>query len=161
METSVVGRGASVTSQQRGGYRPYLLLLTIVALPCSLVLATGIGPVRIPPGDVTAILLNHTGLFHFPIVWPATSETIVWQFRLPIVVESALVGSALALAGALFQGLLRNPLADPFLLGISSGASVGATVAYLLPAGLLIATFAAVPSSPSVARSWQSFWSIG
>lgn len=60
--------------------------------------------------------------------WSPSTETIVWDIRLPRVLLGATVGAALALAGAIYQGVLRNPLADPFILGVSSGASFGAAL---------------------------------
>ena len=60
--------------------------------------------------------------------WKESTETIIWEIRLPRVILGALVGAALALAGAIYQGVLRNPLADPFILGVSSGASFGASL---------------------------------
>ena len=74
-----------------------------------------------------------THLFHFVQFWDSSFETIIWQIRMPTVIGAALVGAALAVAGALFQGMLRNPLADPFLIGTSSGAALGATLAFVLP----------------------------
>lgn len=73
------------------------------------------------------------GTAHIPIrtFWDATDQTaynILWKIRLPRVVLAGLVGASLAIAGAAFQGLLKNPLADPYTLGVSSGASVGAVV---------------------------------
>ena len=79
------------------------------------------------------ILLNGTGLFHFARQWDPADALIVWQVRMPAVMGAALVGAALAVAGVLFQGMLRNPLADPFLIGTSSGAALGATIAFVLP----------------------------
>jgi iron complex transport system permease protein len=67
------------------------------------------------------------------VTWPPAQDAIVWQLRLPRVLAGALVGAALATSGALFQGLFRNPMADPFVLGISSGAAFGATLALALP----------------------------
>ncbi|WP_188207827.1 FecCD family ABC transporter permease [Alkalibacillus aidingensis] len=64
--------------------------------------------------------------------WADTTETIVWDLRMPRVIQGAIVGSALALAGAIYQGVLRNPLADPFILGVSSGASFGAALVFAL-----------------------------
>jgi iron complex transport system permease protein len=119
--------------------RTIILILLAAALPVSLVIATDFGPTAIPAQHIAAIILNHTGIFHFRRTWPQVQENIVWLLRLPAVVESALVGAALATAGALFQGLLRNPLADPYLLGISSGAAVGVTLAYLILAPLTVA----------------------
>jgi iron complex transport system permease protein len=66
------------------------------------------------------------------ITWPPAEEAILWQLRFPRVVAAALVGAALACSGALLQGLFRNPLADPYVLGISAGAGLAATVAMAL-----------------------------
>lgn len=109
------------------------LLLLAGILFGAVVLAAGVGAVAIPPSVTVRVLLNHLPLFHFPPHWSAGDEAIV-LLRLPRVCGAALVGAALALSGTLFQGLLRNPLADPLLLGTSSGAALGAAVAFLLPA---------------------------
>jgi iron complex transport system permease protein len=93
------------------------------------------GAVAIAPGDVLAALLGADG----------TNGTIIRELRLPRVLGAALVGGALAAAGALLQGMLRNPLADPFVTGTSAGASLGAVVAVavgLEPALVPLAAFA-------------------
>jgi iron complex transport system permease protein len=79
------------------------------------------------------ILLNGSGVFHLAKHWEPSAEIIVLDVRLPVVVAAGLVGAALAVAGTLFQGMLRNPLADPYLLGTSSGAALGAAIAFILP----------------------------
>src|SRR4029450_3256770 len=67
----------------------------------------------------------------------ATDEAILWDIRMPRVVLGALVGAMLAVAGATYQGVFRNPLADPYLLGVAAGAGLGATIAIAyLPQGL-------------------------
>jgi len=63
------------------------------------------------------------------------------QVRMPVVIGAALVGCALAVAGVLFQGMLRNPLADPFLIGSSSGAALGAAITFVLPFGVVYGSF--------------------
>jgi iron complex transport system permease protein len=110
-----------------------VLPVLLVGLCGAVLFATAFGSVHIGTGEVLKLLLNHTGLFHFRPTWDQTDEIIILQLRLPHVVGAALVGMALAVAGVLFQGLLRNPLADPFLIGTSAGASLGITVAFLLP----------------------------
>ncbi len=95
--------------------------------------AVSFGSVSIPLSTIVQILLNGTGLFHFQQQWDPTEAVIIWQVRMPIVIGAALVGAALAVAGTLFQGMLRNPLADPFLIGTSSGAALGAAIAFVLP----------------------------
>ncbi|MGH2370554.1 MAG: FecCD family ABC transporter permease, partial [Chloroflexota bacterium] len=77
---------------------------------------------------------QHVGLPEVVSTWSPAQDAIVWQLRLPRVLAGALVGAALATSGALFQGLFRNPMADPYVLGISSGAAFGATLALALPA---------------------------
>jgi len=114
----------------RVGLLPLLALLLVVAM----IVAGAFGEVPISPAHTAAILLNQTHLFHFPRTWPVTDEVILLQLRLPRVAGAALVGMALAVAGVLFQGLLRNPLADPLLLGTSSGAALGASIAFVVPA---------------------------
>jgi iron complex transport system permease protein len=103
----------------------------------SVIVAVSFGPTVIPFGTILAILLNGSGLLHFAREWDASTEVIIWQLRMPTVIAAALVGAALAVAGALYQGLLRNPLADPYLIGTSSGAALGATIAFVLPASSL------------------------
>jgi iron complex transport system permease protein len=83
-------------------------------------------------GDVIAIVLHRlTGIG--PVTWPASAETIVWELRLPRVVAGMVVGAGLACAGTVFQALLRNPMADPYIIGPAAGASLGAVTALLLP----------------------------
>jgi iron complex transport system permease protein len=96
-----------------------------------LALAVGVvsGPVDIGVGDA---LQSTAARLHVPGVTSPlspTEETILWELRVPRVVLAALVGAMLALAGATFQGTFRNPLADPYLLGVAAGAGLGATVA--------------------------------
>ncbi|MEF2967019.1 iron ABC transporter permease [Paenibacillus sp. M1] len=100
-----------------------LLILTLL-------ICIGVGSVPLPIGEITAILLHRIpGLGEWiQPYWPSSSEQIVMQVRLPRVLLGLLVGASLAVAGAAFQGVLRNPLADPFTLGVSSGSAVGAAV---------------------------------
>jgi len=118
--------------------RHFLAASLVIPALCGLLLATivlaiSFGSTAISLADIVRILLNGSGIFHFARNWDATEEVIIWQVRLPLVISAALVGAGLAVAGALFQGLLRNPLADPFLIGTSSGAALGAAVAFILP----------------------------
>jgi iron complex transport system permease protein len=119
------------------------LALTFVGLTCLLLLALLIGvmqgAVHLSPGTILKILLRWGGLSIGSVTWLPADETILLQLRLPRVLGGALVGAALATAGVLFQGLLRNPLADPYIIGTSAGAGFAATVAMLLlpPATIL------------------------
>jgi len=98
--------------------------ILLVALAAAAAVAANVGYQRIPLADVLRAL---TGQGVSPQV-----ETILWSIRLPRIALGAAVGFALSVAGATFQGLLKNPLADPYLIGVSSGAAVGATGAILL-----------------------------
>jgi iron complex transport system permease protein len=120
-----------------------LILISLVAvLFGTMLLATAIGAVHIAPLDILKMTLNKLHLAHFNPTWRAADEAIVFQLRLPCVVGAALVGAALATAGSLFQGLLRNPLADPYLIGTSSGALFGVTIAMIfLPAAASFSGF--------------------
>ncbi len=120
-----------------------MALLLIAAFVASVAL----GAVFIPPGTILRILLNHLGGIHLLQDWPASSEAIILAVRLPHAVLVALTGAALASSGAAYQGLFRNPLADPYLIGVASGAGLGAVFAmslnwpstllgfYLIPVG--------------------------
>jgi iron complex transport system permease protein len=76
-----------------------------------------------------------------PDTWPPTVEAIIIDLRLPRVLTAMVVGAGLAVAGATFQGLLRNPLADPYVLGTASGAALGAAIAVLIPVRGMVAEF--------------------
>ena len=122
--------------------RPVVLAIGgLVALAVAVVLAVGAGSVAVAPGDTIGILAHR--LFGLNVVptWPASAETIVWDLRVPRVLEAAVVGLGLAVAGATFQGLLRNPLADPYVLGTASGAALGASIAVLIPIRIEILAF--------------------
>ncbi|MGG0754345.1 FecCD family ABC transporter permease [Brevibacillus laterosporus] len=100
-----------------------LLLLSVVA-------SLAIGSVMLPIDEITRILLHQIPGIHsfIPVTWDESSTQIMLNVRLPRVILALLVGASLGIAGAAFQGVLRNPLADPFTLGVSSGASVGAAI---------------------------------
>ena len=107
------------------------LAVSLFVLLGVLVLATGVGSVALSPPQVAqAALHGLTGQLS------GSADTIVWQIRLPRVLLAALVGGALALSGAAYQGIFRNPLADPYLLGVASGAGLGGTLALVFGAAL-------------------------
>jgi len=114
-----------------------------------ILLAVSFGSVAIPLSTIVQILLNGAGIGHFGRQWDPALEVIIWQVRMPGVIGAALVGAALAVAGTIFQGVLRNPLADPYLLGTSSGAALGAAIAFLLPFDTFYGTF--FPLTPLLA----------
>ncbi|WP_062200464.1 iron chelate uptake ABC transporter family permease subunit [Demequina salsinemoris] len=113
-------------------------------LAVSVVVAVAIGVAGLTPGQVWEVILAHAGLS--PAAAPSdTNDAIVWGIRLPRVLTAALVGAGLAVAGVVMQGVTRNPLADPYLLGLSSGASLGAVAVLLLGIGSAVATTVALP----------------
>ena len=123
------------------------------------------GSVSIPPLTVAKVLASKIPGLGISFDGPASYDTILVQLRLPRIVLAGIVGGALAMAGAAYQGLFRNPLADPYLIGVASGAGLGATIvivagvqaAYfgvsLLPAAAFVGAIAAVSIAYSVARS--------
>lgn len=108
---------------KRGFYftSAFLLLLLMMALSISA------GAVKIPLQEILNVLLGKGD---------EVNRRIILTLRLPRVIESALVGMGLSVVGAFFQGLLRNPMADPYVLGISSGAAFGATIAIIMGLGI-------------------------
>jgi iron complex transport system permease protein len=103
----------------------------------AVVAALGGGAVAIPPGDVLAVLAGAAGL---PVTaQEAVHETVVLSIRLPRALLGLVVGAALAVSGAALQGLFRNPLADPGLIGVSTGAALAAASAIVLGGGLVAA----------------------
>ena len=137
----IIGAPVRAWLGERLSWRSAALPLLVVVLFAALALAAAYGAVPISPLTSAAILLNQTHIFHIQPSWPASDEAILLLYRLPRVMGAALVGAALGVAGALFQGLLRNPLADPLLLGTSSGAALGATIAFMLPAAFTVYWF--------------------
>jgi len=99
-----------------------------VFLAGALVLGVLAGPLHIGAGDAFHSLLARLGLSDSSPLDP-TAESILWDLRVPRVVLAALVGGMLAIAGATYQGVFHNPLADPYLLGVAAGAGLGATLA--------------------------------
>ncbi|MFC1918059.1 FecCD family ABC transporter permease [Chloroflexota bacterium] len=104
------------------------LLLVVIAL------ATAVGSVNISLATVVSVLVSKLPIVGVVQTWPDTVSTIILEIRLPRVLLAGLVGAALATAGATYQGLFRNPLADPYLIGVAQGASLGAVIGFLLPA---------------------------
>ncbi|MGW1272929.1 FecCD family ABC transporter permease [Streptomyces sp. NPDC002491] len=116
------------------GLRQVLLWAAGLALLCaSVAVAITIGPADIAVRDVWSTVAAHLGLAETGLT--PLRDGIVWNLRLPRTLLAAVCGAGLAVCGAVMQSLLRNPLADPFVLGISSGASTGAVVVVVLGAG--------------------------
>lgn len=140
--------GALARDQGAGGIaawvrrRPLVVGLTMATvLVVMLVLGVGLGSVEIGPTETIGVIVYRTFGVRIGVDWTAAVEAIIWDLRLPRVLTAMVIGSGLAVAGATFQGLLRNPLADPYVLGTASGAALGAAVAVLIPIQLVIVEF--------------------
>ena len=127
----------SIRNHLREATISQIALLSAV-LGSTVVISTGMGYIQLPAMDVVKILMaklsGQTGLIEgmdsvFPVV--------VFEVRLPRILSAAIVGAGLAISGVVFQGILLNPLADPYTLGVSAGAAFGASLAILLNIGFM------------------------
>lgn len=130
---------------RRVGFATWLGVLTLFLL-LAIVIGVLYGPTPIPLMQVMAILFHPT---------QSINSIIIWQIRLPRVAASALVGGALAVSGAVMQALLKNPLADPYIVGASAGAGLGAILAQdFFPALGLVGPSAFIGSVAAVGLSY-------
>ncbi|WP_395366864.1 FecCD family ABC transporter permease [Streptomyces sp. YH02] len=113
--------------------RPLLLLLSMATLVASIAAAVRIGTADTGWTDLARALATHLGLDVQPL--PPLVDSLIWDLRLPRVLMAALVGASLAVCGTVLQAVTRNALADPYLLGVSSGASTGAVAVVVLGIG--------------------------
>jgi len=109
------------------------ILVAAAVLVGVMITSTAIGPADLSSAAVIGVLLAHLPFLHFHSSASTIDQAIIWQIRLPRVILASLVGSMLALGGASYQGVFRNPLADPYLLGVAAGAGLGATIAIVTP----------------------------
>ena len=128
---------------RRKRWRERALVLALLAvLAAAALVAVCVGAADISPAE----LLRALGPVHtLAAPQSAVNRAIIWELRLPRVALAALVGAALAVAGATFQALFRNPMADPYVIGVSSGAALGATLALLLALNFRFLGVGAVP----------------
>ncbi|MDY3248794.1 MAG: iron ABC transporter permease [Candidatus Choladocola sp.] len=118
--------------QERKGFF-MVLLITVIFIGVALCVSVSIGAVNVSPADIMKIILNKVAHREmFTPVWEAKTENIIWNIRLPRVMMAFIVGAGLALCGVLMQALTKNSMADPYVLGISSGASAGAVCVIIL-----------------------------
>jgi ABC 3 transport family protein len=106
---------------------PVIFVLLLAAAAVSFVISLTFGSVAYDAMDVWDVVAAHIGIIPGDDVFGSTIDSVVWSLRAPRGLLALIVGAGLALAGVVMQTLVRNPLADPYLLGVSSGASVGAT----------------------------------
>ncbi|MET3769530.1 iron complex transport system permease protein [Marisediminicola sp. UYEF4] len=132
-------------------------LTLAAALVASIAAAVTFGPADIRFDEVWASIASHLGLGVTPL--SPLRDGIVWELRLPRVLTAAAVGAGLAVSGAVMQAITRNPLANPYLLGLSSGASLGAVavlvlgVSVLLPAAAFLGALVALAATLLIAGS--------
>ncbi|UFR06168.1 iron ABC transporter permease [Streptomyces sp. Go40/10] len=131
MPSTLVRRKASAPEERSLPATPLAVVLA-VALPAALTAAVAWGSTSVPPGEVWGVVWRRLS---GEAPRPGTNDLIVWQLRVPRALLAALVGAGLGVVGTAVQALVRNPLADPYLLGISNGASLGAVVAIVLGLG--------------------------
>lgn len=143
----MAGRGAATTA--------YAGL--VVLLLASATIAITFGPAEITPTEAWSVVLHHAGFISDSPV-SHLRDAIIWELRLPRVLAALGVGAGLALAGTVMQVMTRNPLADPYLLGLSSGAALGAVIfllagaALLMPLGAFLGSLSALGLALLVAR---------
>ncbi|HTZ08422.1 MAG TPA: iron chelate uptake ABC transporter family permease subunit, partial [Acidimicrobiales bacterium] len=122
------------------------------ALLGAVLVGVSVGPADVSLPAVLRVVASHVPLLHYRSGVSPVSAAIVWEIRLPRVVLGGIVGAMLAGGGAAYQGVFRNPLADPYLLGVAAGAGLGATVVIvsgprlseLLPPAAFVGAVAAV-----------------
>ena len=117
----------------------------IVAVSAAALFALAFGPASLPIHQVALEVLDHVPGLDITSGLSELEANIVWEIRLPRVVLGLLVGGLLCVSGASYQGVFRNPLADPYLLGVAAGAGLGATIALVSGLGDGSGTFDAIP----------------
>ncbi len=121
---------------RRSGISALVLVILILILVAVILVSMSVGSADISVGDSFRIILSRMPGFRSIIDSAQFSQphlTVIWQVRLPRIFVAVFVGGILSIVGAAFQSIFRNPLADPHILGVSSGAALGATVAMLIP----------------------------
>lgn len=108
------------------------VLVLLVLLVVSICAGVTLGTVSVPPDRTVAILISHLVPGAHLHGYTVVQDQFVWEFRTPRVLLAAIVGAGLAIVGTVMQAVVRNPLADPYVLGVSSGAGFGAVLAFLV-----------------------------
>ncbi|MDA1188668.1 MAG: iron ABC transporter permease [Chloroflexi bacterium] len=122
-------------------------LLVVVG---AMLLAGSLGATPIPPFTAVEIVVSKIPGVDISQDWPASWDTILWKIRFPRIILAGLVGAALAVSGATYQGLFRNPLADPYLIGVASGAGLGAIIVLIAGVTTASAGFGILPMAAFV-----------
>lgn len=133
--------------------KKYILLIMTILMVVVIILATAIGAVSVPFLETCKIILKNLGLISGGSI-PANQESIIFYIRFPRVIIATMVGASLAVSGGVMQGMFRNPMADPGIIGVSSGAGLGAVIVIALglsSKGLYYMPFAAIIGALSAA----------
>jgi iron complex transport system permease protein len=128
---------AAPAYSRRRRYRFYSIGGLAAACVLIAILALTVGSVRIPITTIWSILVSHIPFVNITGDWSTTTDMIVIGIRLPRILLAGVVGAALGVAGATYQGLFRNPLADPYLIGVAQGAALGAALGFILPGSFM------------------------
>ena len=145
MRTAATAAGAGAVPARGLARRAAPIALAVAALAAAALCGLLAGPAGMPAGGVMRELVDGLPLVEMESGLSPTERAILWELRLPRVVLGALVGGTLALAGAAYQGVFLNPLADPYLLGVAAGAGLGATAAIVYAPGVEVAGVAVLP----------------
>ncbi len=138
-ESESAFRTAALGAALNDGRRRAIVTLLAIALLATAVAAVCLGPVIVHPGDVFRIVIHHTTSASVAVDWKPSEDAVIWQVRLPRVLLGCVVGAILGSAGLAMQAMVRNPLAEPHLLGVTAGASTGAAAAILFGIGAAFA----------------------
>ncbi|SDS12576.1 iron complex transport system permease protein [Paenibacillaceae bacterium GAS479] len=128
-----------VPPTSRTGRRRSITAVLMIACVAAVVLSVSVGSVPIAPHRVLSVIADHIPPQNVSTAVTDVEARIIWEFRLPRALLGLVVGASLAVSGAVLQAVVRNPLADPFVFGISSGASVAAVATLTLGLGVLTA----------------------
>jgi iron complex transport system permease protein len=123
----------AITYPMQWRSRIYAIVGLILLLGIVVLVTLAVGSTHIPFDTLFHVLLAKLHFIHAEPTWASSIETIVFDIRLPRLLLAAMVGAALAVAGTTYQGLFRNPLADPYLIGVAQGAALGAVIGFMLP----------------------------
>lgn len=131
----------------KGAKHKKIYIIAFFAVIAAGIVALGVGSVSIKPVKIINIVLQRLpGLASLVSAdLDPAEEAIIWQIRMPRIVLSLLVGAELSVAGVIYQGIFRNPMADPYVIGASSGASLGASVAILIFSGVKVLGIGTIP----------------
>lgn len=129
LQTSIEATAARAVVARPRGVSPVWAAAMVAFLVVSLAVGVVVGPVDVGLGSILQSVAERLHVPGFDASLTQTEDAIVWDIRVPRVVLAALVGGMLSLSGATYQGVFRNPLVDPYLLGVAAGAGLGATLA--------------------------------